>query len=326
MCPLASSAYVAGWTVTPMIDSKSRIIAKRFGSGALVGMFLSLAVFALETLLILRGGVAGVNIEVQGTLAALMSVVKPQLPLLFARIAISYAVAGLVLGAAGTALVSALPVAGVARRAALGIEIFALAAFLIWDRAIARPALLDDLPAARLWLPWLLDHGHPWQPRLAALLWIAAHLVVALHGWGRERPAPRVPATLAAMVLCTASVSGSARSTHHPLVVLIGVDAFRADRVTALGASKVVAPNLEEFLANATLFEHAYTPIAQTEPAWRSLLTARWPHRHGDRYPLTAESRWETSTTFPVLFSEAGYRTIFATDCSRFNYQGELSG
>ena len=326
MCPRASSADVGCWAVIPMTDSKSRIIAKQFGSSALVGLSLGAAVFVLETLLIFRAGVAGVNIEVQGTLAALMSVVKPHLPLLLARIAISYAVAGLVLGAAGAALVSALPLAGGARRAALAIEIFALAAFLIWDRAIERPALLDDLPAARLWLVWLLDRGHPWQPRLAALLWIAAHLVVAFHRWGLERLAPRALATLAAMVLCTASVSGSVGPAHHSLVVLIGVDAFRADRVTALGASKVVAPNLEAFLANATLFEQAYTPIAQTEPAWRSLLTARWPHRHGDRYPLTAESRWETSTTFPVLFSEAGYRTMFATDCSRFNYQGALSG
>lgn len=309
-----------------MNQPRSRAIAKQFASSALVGMSLGIAVFALETALILRAGIAGVNIEVEGTLAALFSIVKPQLPLLFARIAVSYAVAGLILGLAGAALASALAISGPVRHAAAAIEIFALATFLIWDSAIARPALLDDLPAARPWLASVLDHGHPWQPRLAALLWIAAHLVIALRRWELRRFAPRALQAIASMALCTASVSGAARSAHHPLVVLIGVDAFRADRLTTLGGPKVVAPNIEAFLGNATLFEQAYTPIAQTEPAWRSLLTARWPNRHGDRYPLTAESRWESSTTFPVLFSEAGYRTIFATDCSRFNYQGALSG
>src|SRR5262249_47791001 len=193
-----------------------------------------------------------------------------------------------VLGLAGAALVSALPLSGGARRAALAIEIFALAALLAWDRAIARPALLDDLPAVRPWLAFLVDHGHPWQPRLVASLWIAVHLVVGLRRWEVGPLAPRALQAVAVMALCTASVSGSGRSAHHPLVLLIGIDAFRADRLSALGGTRVVAPHLEAFLADATLFEQAYTPIAQTEPAWRSLLTARWPHRHGVRYPLTA--------------------------------------
>jgi len=236
-----------------MTEPKSRTIAKQLASGAVLGMSLGVAVFVLETLLILRAGIAGVNIEVQGTLAALMSVVKPQLPILLARIAFSYVVAGLVLGVAGAALASALPLAGRSRRAASAIEIFALAGFLIWDRAIARPALLDDLPAARLWIVGLLDHGHPWQPRLAASLWIAAHLVVAFRRFGFGRLAPRAVGIVAAMGLCTASVSRSVGFAHHPLVVLIGVDAFRADRLNALGGSKVIAPNLEAFLANASL-------------------------------------------------------------------------
>ena len=308
-----------------MNEPRSRTIAKQFASSALLGMGLGIGIFGLETVLIFRAGIAGVNIEVEGTLAALFSVVKPQLPLLFARVAVSYAVAGLILGLAGAALASVLPVGGLARHAAVTVEIAAMAMFLTWDRTVARPALLDDLPAARRWLASVLDHGHPWQPRFAALLWIAAHLVMALRRWEVGRFAPRALRAIVAIVLCTASVSGS-RSADHPLVVLIGVDAFRPDRLTALGSPKVVAPNIEAFLSSATLFEQAYTPIAQTEPAWRSLLTARWPHRHGDRYPLTAESRWETSTTLPNLFSEAGYKTAFATDCSRFNYQGALSG
>jgi len=101
---------------------------------------------------------------------------------------------------------------------------------------------------------------------------------------------------------------------------------MRPDRLGAYGGRGNIAPNLEGFALEATLFDRAYTPIAQTEPAWRSLLTARWPHRHGDRYPLTAESRLQMAPTFAGQFARAGYQTTFFTDCSRFNYQGPGSG
>jgi len=87
-----------------------------------------------------------------------------------------------------------------------------------------------------------------------------------------------------------------------------------------------VAPNVEAFTREAALFTRAYTPLAQTEPAWRSLLTGRWPHRTGVRYPLTAERRWEQVPTFPEQLGRSGYATTFYTDCSRFNYQGPQSG
>ncbi len=88
-----------------------------------------------------------------------------------------------------------------------------------------------------------------------------------------------------------------------------------------------MAPNLDRFVAeDATLFTRAYTPIAQTEPAWRSLLTARWPHRTGVRYSLAAESRHVSAPTFAQRFAEAGWRTVFATDCSRFHFEGPDSG
>jgi hypothetical protein len=109
-------------------------------------------------------------------------------------------------------------------------------------------------------------------------------------------------------------------------VVVIGIDAFRPDRLKSQGGTGEVAPQVERFLADATLFTRAYTPIAQTEPAWRSLLTARWPHTTGVRYALTADSRLRLQPTFPQTFAQAGWRTVFATDCSRFHWEGPASG
>ncbi|NMO21081.1 sulfatase-like hydrolase/transferase, partial [Pyxidicoccus fallax] len=117
-----------------------------------------------------------------------------------------------------------------------------------------------------------------------------------------------------------------ARETKHPLVVLIGIDAFRPDRLKSQGGTGEVAPHVERFLEDATLFTRAYTPIAQTEPAWRSLLTAKWPNTTGVRYALTAESRLKLQPTFPQSFAQAGWRTVFATDCSRFHAEGPASG
>lgn len=300
---------------------------KRIALPGLTGLGCGLAIFAVESLLMLRDGAPGLNLPVQGTFAALLSVVKPQLPLLFLRVAIAYAVAGVFLGLVAAGFASLLlPPEDRRRRAVLFGELLALGAFLLWDRAIARPALLDDLPAFRPLLAWSIDHGHPWQPRLAGALWVAGHLLVAARRFPVPRFIPNVLTFAGTAALCFTRTPPVLPKSPHPLVVLLGLDAFRPDRVRALGSANTVAPNLEAFLRDATLFERAYTPIAQTEPAWRSLLTARWPHRHGDRYPLTAESRWEASPTFATEFSKAGYHTTFATDCSRFNYQGPLAG
>ncbi len=145
---------------------------KRIALPGLTGLGCGLAIFAVESLLMLRDGAPGLNLPVQGTFAALLSVVKPQLPLLFLRVAIAYAVAGVFLGLVAAGFASLLlPADDRRRRAVLFGEMLALGGFLLWDRAIARPALLDDLPVFRPLLAWSIDHGHPWQPRLAAAFW-----------------------------------------------------------------------------------------------------------------------------------------------------------
>ncbi len=293
---------------------------------ALVGAGLGLVLFALETERLLSTGVVGVGIDVEGPYAALMNAIRPLLPGLLARIAAVYAVAGAVL---------ALVAGGLARawgRTALRWVLphwLVLLALLAWDRAIARPALFDDLPSLRPVLGWLVDHGEPWHPRVAAGLWLALHL--GLFAW-RSREHRRAlgvaVGAASAMGLLGAWVARpSGGGGKHPLVVIIGVDAFRPDRLRALGGTGAVAPHLDRFIEEgATLFTRAYTPIAQTEPAWRAMLTARWPHRTGVRYSLTAESRWIQAPTFPGRFADAGWRTVFATDCSRFHFEGPDSG
>ncbi len=290
--------------------------------GPWLGLGLGAALFAAEAAGILRSGAMGLSVDVEGPAAAMLAAIRPALPGLLARIALVYLGGGALLGVGAELLarfVEAPP-----RWRLVAAE---LAALLLWDvawHALHRPALVDDLPFGQGLLAALVARGSPGLLGGIAALWLGAHAALALR---RARPgALKVAAGLGALVL----VSGlSLRWTHPPrrgqgrLVVLFGIDAFRPDR---LGGQRQVAPNLEALLGEATLFTRAYTPIAQTEPAWRALLTARWPHRTGVRYPLTAEARWEELPTFSAAFDRAGYATAFFTDCSRFNYQGARSG
>ncbi|XXF75753.1 sulfatase-like hydrolase/transferase [Myxococcaceae bacterium GXIMD 01537] len=290
---------------------------------ALLGAVLGLGLFLLETGLLLRAGLVGVDIDVSGPYAALMAAVRPTVPGLLARVALAYALGGAVLGAVAGALARAW-----GRGWTVAPHWLGLLMLLAWDRAIARPALFDDLPALRPVLAWLVDHGEPWHPRTAALLWLALHgAILVVRERAHRRTLGLVVGAGVALGLLGAWVArppvGGGR---QPLVVLIGVDAFRPDRLRALGATREVAPNIERLLGEASFFTQAYTPVAQTEPAWRSLLTARWPHRTGVRYPLTADSRMHLSPTFAGAFAEAGWRTVFATDCSRFHAEGPASG
>lgn len=308
---------------------------------AAIGLGLGLFAFALESALVMRQSAIGLQIDVEGPFAALIAAVRPVVPGLLLRIALAYAVAGAVAGLFAGAMTRWLRV----RRAffagaAFLCNLAVLVALVVWDRAIARPALFDDVAFLRPLLAWTVAHGEPWHPRALAALWIGAHAGLGIF---RSRlvyrgRAHRVRYALAVLIVAAAATQlwahtfrravpspvpvAAGEGTKRPkLVVLFGIDAFRPDRLKAEGGSGRIAPNLEALLEEGTLFTNAWTPIAQTEPAWRSLLTARWPHQHGLRYPLTAESRWVPSPTFAGTLASAGWHTAFATDCSRFNYQ-----
>ncbi|MBN9684081.1 MULTISPECIES: sulfatase-like hydrolase/transferase [unclassified Corallococcus] len=319
------------------VASFLRAISGRLALGALLGLML----FGAETLWLLRAGVVGVDIPLDGPYAALAAAVRPLLPGVILRVASVYAVAGALLGLAAAVLTRAWTRRGGWRALAWMVPHWlGLLSFWAWDRALARPALFDDLPAVRPVLAWLVDHGEPWQARAAAGAWVSVHLAVLAWRGARglrrfvssggpaplraERAAWVVVAGVVGVLAVAVTVRRAGPSVRRPLVVLIGIDAFRPDRLGATGHG--VAPQVERFLQDATLFTRAYTPVAQTEPAWRSLLTARWPYRTGVRYPLTPDARLVLAPTFAQHFAEAGWRTVFATDCSRFHFEGPASG
>ncbi|HZA15138.1 MAG TPA: sulfatase-like hydrolase/transferase [Myxococcaceae bacterium] len=303
------------------------------------GLVVGLATFAAEGALVFRQNAIGFGLDLEGPYAALFEASRSQLAPLVARIAVAYAVAGIALGCFAALVVRLwAPRRAVAVVGWLGV-LAVSAGTLLWERAIVRPALFDDVQWLRPALRWLVDSGEPWHPRVFAAVGLACAVAV---GWVRRRTRGELVARFyagGAMVAVCGLLpwatllpleSGTAdlwrAKRDAPLVILLGVDAFRPDRLKSLGGHGRVAPNIDAFLADATLFTNAWTPIAQTEPAWRSLLTARWPHRTGVRYPLTAESRWIPATTFTEVLTAAGWHTGFATDCSRFHHQPASAG
>ncbi len=102
-------------------------------------------------------------------------------------------------------------------------------------------------------------------------------------------------------------------------VLLVTVDALRADHVGAYGYHRKLTPNFDALAARGTLFERAYCPTPHTSYSVSSLLTGKYMR------PLLLQGAGEDSDTWAGLLRTYGYRTaafyppaVFFIDQSRF--------
>ena len=104
----------------------------------------------------------------------------------------------------------------------------------------------------------------------------------------------------------TALVGAGGRPRQH--VILLTVDALRADHLGLYGYARGTSPELDAFAKNATVFERAYSQETKTKGSIPSLFTSRWPSDirwGGRRYvPLS-----DHESTLPERLLEAGYHT-----------------
>ncbi len=98
-----------------------------------------------------------------------------------------------------------------------------------------------------------------------------------------------------------------APAAGHPNVLIIVVDALRADHLSTYGYSRLTSPYLTQLAAEGTLFKNAIAPSSWTLPVHASILTGLDPDAHhvdsdgsmfGWRYPTLSEA-----------FMARGYRT-----------------
>lgn len=146
----------------------------------------------------------------------------------------------------------------------------------------------------------------------------------------REDPTPRPAArALAGALLALAAPAGRAAAQEgappeRPRgVLLIAIDALRADHLSVLGYDRETTPNLDALAAEGTLFAEAYAAAPLPIPAHVALLTGCEPLLARRVLPDgtgTPEQRWSIPDALPRLaveFLAAGYRTgAFVADRS----------
>ena len=130
---------------------------------------------------------------------------------------------------------------------------------------------------------------------------IDAHLIDS-----RAVSGPRWTCTALFALLLTAAAPSQARE-RMPNVVIITIDALRADRLAAYGYQRPTSPNIDRVLASGARFNQARTIEPLTNPAIASVLTSLYPHEHGAvRNGIRMRRGLES---LPLLFGRRGFAT-----------------
>lgn len=117
----------------------------------------------------------------------------------------------------------------------------------------------------------------------------------------------------------TATGRAAAPATGTPAsIILISVDALRADHLGSYGYARRTSPTLDALAASGTRFEWAFTSCPSTRCAIPSLLTGR--------YFSTLKPKRDVPTLAKTL-RDAGWQTAAITCCARFGLAAnELAG
>jgi hypothetical protein len=113
-------------------------------------------------------------------------------------------------------------------------------------------------------------------------------------------------APLAALAPRAAPRPPTASAPRHDLV-LITIDALRADRLGAYGHGRPTSPSIDAFAASATRFQWAFTPCPATRCAIPALFTGRLPSVADREAP-----------TLAGVLRDAGWETVAISCCERF--------
>lgn len=115
------------------------------------------------------------------------------------------------------------------------------------------------------------------------------------------------------------AMSAESREPKLPIrrVIVVTIEAFRRDHVSAYGYPRSTTPNLDALIAEGVSFDQHYVPAPYTHPSLASLITGQLPVTLGfvDNIPSLGKS----FPTAAELMSQAGYVT------AAFNVQYVLS-
>ena len=107
-------------------------------------------------------------------------------------------------------------------------------------------------------------------------------------------------------------------SKAQPTIIIIGFDSLRPDYLGYFGR-QIQTPVMDAFLNQAAVFNEAVTPLARTFPSWTSILTGKYPKESSIRFNLADQALLPTDLSLPSQLRRRGYKTVFATDETRFS-------
>lgn len=95
-------------------------------------------------------------------------------------------------------------------------------------------------------------------------------------------------------------------------VILISIDALRADHLGPYGYARPTTPFLDRLAARATVFENAFAQVPSTLPSHMSMFTGLYPSEHQVHPPSNVLS--DQIRTLPEILRKAGFRTFGHTE------------
>jgi arylsulfatase A-like enzyme len=153
---------------------------------------------------------------------------------------------------------------------------------------------------ATLYMRWFVARGHDLLAfQRATLRWVVLGAVLILVGVeGGRRARERV-----AVAVLPALRAGA------PNVLVIVIDALRADHVSGLGYHRATTPNLDLLASDGVLFEKAFATSSYSLASHASLVTGQYPHVHRAQWDAPRELRECECPNLVVQLRELGYRT-----------------
>ena len=98
----------------------------------------------------------------------------------------------------------------------------------------------------------------------------------------------------------------------RPNLLLITIDALRADHLGTYGYRRRTSPRIDAFARSAAVFEQAYTYWPKTRGSFAMMLTGRTAARNG--YSARHPGIPDFNPTLASVVQAAGYRTVAAVD------------
>jgi arylsulfatase len=109
------------------------------------------------------------------------------------------------------------------------------------------------------------------------------------------------------LILCTAAPAFA----RPPDVILITIDALRADHLGAYGYQKETSPRIDELARTATLFENASSQSPSTIPSVLQIMTSKYTGATIDP---------KAAVTLPQVLAKDGYHTVAVVENPFFEF------